>query len=79
MQHLLTFCCGCGHGRGCPCVCVRACRWTDTAQSLARAYVNLTGDMLVSAGIIAYLGAFTAAYRVKIIDQFVDLCKWVLI
>lgn len=38
-------------------------RWTDTAESLSRAYVNLTGDMLISAGIIAYAGAFTAAYR----------------
>ena len=26
-------------------------------------YNNLTGDMLISAGVISYLGAFTMAYR----------------
>ncbi|GFH22159.1 uncharacterized protein HaLaN_19578 [Haematococcus lacustris] len=50
-------------------------RWTDTAESLARAYVNLTGDMLISAGIVAYAGAFTAAYRTRVIDSFVELCR----
>ncbi len=62
------------HGRCHRALCLQA-RWTDTAESLARAYVNLTGDMLVSAGIIAYAGAFTASYRSKIIEAFVDLCK----
>lgn len=31
-------------------------RWTDTAESLTRAYTNLTGDMLIAGGIIAYAG-----------------------
>jgi len=48
-------------------------RWTETAESLARALEALTGDMLISAGIIAYLGAFTAAWRAKIVEDFVAL------
>jgi hypothetical protein len=37
--------------------------------------VNLTGDMIISAGIIAYLGAFTAAFRAQLVEGFVSLCK----
>ena len=33
------------------------------ATKLAGDYINLTGDVLLSAGYIAYLGAFTAVYR----------------
>eukprot|EP00798_Chlamydomonas_sp_ICE-L_P012762 gene12762-16013_t len=50
-------------------------RWTETAEGLAKAYTNLTGDMLISAGIIAYSGAFTASYRTKIIESFVSMCR----
>lgn len=50
-------------------------RWTDTAASLSKAYINLTGDMLISAGIIAYAGAFTASYRSRIIDNFLEMCR----
>lgn len=38
-------------------------RWTEVAKTLAHDYVNLTGDVLLSSGCIAYLGAFTATYR----------------
>lgn len=44
-------------------------RWTATAEGLTAAYTNLTGDMLISAGIVAYLGAFTASYRQRIAQQ----------
>ena len=50
-------------------------RWTETADNLAKAYTNLTGDMIISAGIIAYAGAFTASYRSRIIQSFVDMCR----
>ncbi len=36
-------------------------RWTANVDDLRDANYNLTGNMLVSAGCIAYLGAFTAA------------------
>jgi len=38
-------------------------RWNETALELARQYINLTGDILISSGIVAYLGAFTSSYR----------------
>ena len=38
-------------------------RWSQTAKDLSQQYENLTGDVLVSAGIVAYLGAFTSAFR----------------
>ena len=33
-------------------------RWTEVAEKLGKDYVNLTGDVLLSAGFIAYLGGF---------------------
>lgn len=38
-------------------------RWTAVAKTLGENYVNLTGDILLSSGFIAYMGAFTASYR----------------
>jgi len=45
-------------------------RWHDLGISLADVYTNLTGDVLVSSGIIAYLGAFTAAFRNQITEEW---------
>lgn len=50
-------------------------RWTDAADALGAAFASLTGDSLVSAGIIAYGGAFTAAFRARLTEDFVALCK----
>lgn len=38
-------------------------RWIDAAKKLGDLYITLTGDMLVSGGVVAYLGAFTPAFR----------------
>uniref|UniRef100_A0A670HTF5 Dynein axonemal heavy chain 7 n=1 Tax=Podarcis muralis TaxID=64176 RepID=A0A670HTF5_PODMU len=38
-------------------------RWSQTALELGKQYINLTGDILISSGIVAYLGAFTSSYR----------------
>ena len=38
-------------------------RWSAAAKSLKETYDNLTGDVLISSGIIAYLGAFTSSFR----------------
>lgn len=38
-------------------------RWTQAAQDLGSQYENLTGDILLSSAVVAYLGAFTAAFR----------------
>lgn len=43
--------------------CIRVCRWSETAKKLGFQYINLTGDVLISSGLVAYLGAFTSAFR----------------
>jgi dynein heavy chain len=47
-------------------------RWSQAAKDLSVQYDNLTGDVLVSSGIVAYLGAFTSAFRS---DQTKMWCK----
>lgn len=49
-------------------------RWTHAAESLGVQYENLTGDILLSSAVVAYLGAFTAAFRQ---EQIHDWCKYV--
>lgn len=41
-------------------------RWIDSERLLEEELNNLTGDMLISAGVISYLGAFTMAFREKV-------------
>ncbi|XP_048874195.1 dynein axonemal heavy chain 12 isoform X2 [Brienomyrus brachyistius] len=50
-------------------------RWSKAADDLQNAYNNLTGDVLISAGVIAYLGAFTAAFRLDCTKSWTKLCK----
>ncbi|GLI63290.1 hypothetical protein VaNZ11_006196 [Volvox africanus] len=50
-------------------------RWTEVAAKLGGDYVNLTGDVLLASGFIAYLGAFTAAYRERATSSWVALCR----
>lgn len=38
-------------------------RWEIAAENLGKIYNNLTGDILVSSGAVAYLGAFTSHFR----------------
>lgn len=38
-------------------------RWGQNSKDLAVNYVNLTGDVIVASGLIAYLGAFTPEFR----------------
>jgi dynein heavy chain len=51
-------------------------RWQEVAKKLAADYTHLTGDVLLSAGCIAYLGPFTAAYRERAINQWVERCRY---
>ena len=37
--------------------------------------VNITGDVLLASGVVAYLGAFDARYRKAIISDWQKLCK----
>lgn len=50
-------------------------RWSKAADDLQNTYDNLTGDVLISAGVIAYLGAFTAGFRQDCTKSWTDLCK----
>ncbi|XP_039627270.1 dynein heavy chain 12, axonemal [Polypterus senegalus] len=50
-------------------------RWSKAAEDLQGIYDNLTGDVLISAGVIAYLGAFTAAFRQECTKSWTNLCK----
>ena len=38
-------------------------RWTAAARTLGDQYIKLTGNVLLAAAHIAYLGPFTASYR----------------
>jgi dynein heavy chain len=44
------------------------------SQTLGEVFINLTGDVLISSGMIAYLGAFTSVYREDLAAQWVTLC-----
>jgi dynein heavy chain len=50
-------------------------RWSQAAKDLGEKYVNLTGDVLISAGLVAYLGAFTSAFRQEQIQSWIDATK----
>jgi len=45
------------------------------AEDLSVTYVNLTGDVLISSGMIAYLGAFTSVYREELAAMWVLACE----
>ncbi|XP_029912440.1 dynein heavy chain 12, axonemal [Myripristis murdjan] len=50
-------------------------RWSKAADDLQNIYDNLTGDVLISAGVIAYLGAFTAGFRQDCTKMWTKLCQ----
>ena len=50
-------------------------RWGQTAKDLGETYDNLTGDVLVSSGLVAYLGAFTSEYRNQQCDDWMAMAR----
>ncbi|KAJ3105677.1 Dynein heavy chain 7, axonemal [Phlyctochytrium planicorne] len=50
-------------------------RWTQCAADLESRLITLTGDVLVSSGIVAYLGAFTKLYRDECLAEWTQLCR----
>ena len=52
-------------------------RWSEAADDLQTSYNNLTGDILISSGVIAYLGAFTSSYRNECVADWTQRCKQV--
>ncbi|CAH1790213.1 unnamed protein product [Owenia fusiformis] len=49
-------------------------RWSQNAIELGKLYTDLTGNVLISSGLVAYLGAFTSAFRQ---DQLISWHKMV--
>jgi len=49
-------------------------RWTKAAELLQNTFDNLNGDVLISAGVIAYLGPFTSAFRDRATNGWVEQC-----
>jgi len=50
--------------------------WSAKSNRLGKDYVNLTGDILMASGIIAYLGVFTGSYRKEAQEKWLtDLQK----
>lgn len=50
-------------------------RWTNVGEELGKVYCNLTGDVLLSSGYIAYLGPVTLSYREKALSDWIKTCK----
>ncbi|CAH1791320.1 unnamed protein product [Owenia fusiformis] len=50
-------------------------RWAESVDDLDFKLQGLVGDTLVSSGTVAYLGAFTAAYRKEMMESWVTLCR----
>ncbi|KAL0228525.1 hypothetical protein RCL1_004668 [Eukaryota sp. TZLM3-RCL] len=50
-------------------------RWKASAEGLSSEINTLVGTMLISAGCLSYLGAFTTEYRTSMINSWVQLCR----
>ncbi|CAH8611141.1 unnamed protein product [Schistosoma intercalatum] len=50
-------------------------RWTEAAALLKERYENIIGDVLLSAGVVAYLGPYTVDFRSRIQNEWHELCQ----
>ncbi|XP_072576883.1 dynein axonemal heavy chain 1 isoform X1 [Vulpes vulpes] len=50
-------------------------RWQETVENLEHMLGNISGDVLVAAGFVAYLGPFTGQYRTVLYNQWVKQLK----
>lgn len=50
-------------------------RWTLNAKELGQDYTNLTGDVIVASGLIAYLGAFTPEFRESAVQEWASMAR----
>ena len=51
-------------------------RWIESADTLDQKLKGVVGDTLVSAGVVAYQGAFTSKYRKDLTLSWVNLCNY---
>jgi len=45
-------------------------RWGEAAVTLSKSYEDLTGDVLISSGVVAYLGPFDILYRGDVVTSW---------
>ncbi|KAL5267409.1 hypothetical protein ACHWQZ_G004450 [Mnemiopsis leidyi] len=50
-------------------------RWTDVCEELKELYKQVTGNVLVASGIVAYFGPFTVQYRDNLLKDWCDRCQ----
>ncbi|XP_064633532.1 dynein axonemal heavy chain 3-like isoform X2 [Lineus longissimus] len=50
-------------------------RWTENVKNLSYTYDNIVGDVLLSAGVVAYLGPFELAYRQDCLKDWHERCE----
>nr|XP_012154186.1 PREDICTED: dynein heavy chain 12, axonemal isoform X1 [Megachile rotundata] len=50
-------------------------RWMTAAANLQKSYDALPGDILISCGMIAYLGPFTTSYREESLNKWISYVK----
>ncbi|XP_030856161.1 dynein heavy chain 3, axonemal-like [Strongylocentrotus purpuratus] len=49
-------------------------RWLQLTEELSETYINIVGDVLLSAGVVAYLGPFTLSFRQECLKDWYDMC-----
>lgn len=49
--------------------------WNEMSNKMSAVYINLTGDVLIASGMIAYLGAFNSLYRDELAVMWVKQCE----
>ncbi|XP_071815449.1 dynein axonemal heavy chain 3-like isoform X3 [Apostichopus japonicus] len=50
-------------------------RWLQLVEELGESYVNIVGNVLLSAAVVAYLGPFTTDFRQDCLRDWFGLCK----
>ncbi len=50
-------------------------RWSQAAKELGERSINITGDVLISSGVVAYLGAFTIDFRQEATQKWHEQCR----
>nr|XP_050848639.1 dynein axonemal heavy chain 6 [Vespula vulgaris] len=50
-------------------------RWENMTEEFDKQIENLTGDILIASGVLAYLGAFTNIYREELMRMWISKCK----
>eukprot|EP00795_Rhopilema_esculentum_P000293 gene293-9945_t len=50
-------------------------RWVMVSRELSETHNNIVGDVLLSAGVVAYLGAFTTEFRQECVRKWQELCQ----